>query len=73
MVCFNGLMIKKILITLFTLITIAALSCVAVYGYLMLYAAFTWQCNIYVGPRTVEAQQTCDRFNEVGLIRLLTF
>lgn len=64
---------KNILIILAAAVTTVALYYLIAYIYLSMYAAFTWQCNIYVGEKTVAAQQTCDEFNERGLIRLLTF
>ena len=64
--------IKRIVLVVVSLVLAAALVYATIYAYLMLYAAFTWQCNIYVGEKTVEAQQVCDQFNSGGLIKVLT-
>lgn len=64
--------LKKILLTILSLVVITALVVAITYGYLMLYAAFTWQCNIYVGEKTAEAQKVCDDFNSGGMLRVLT-
>lgn len=64
--------IKRIVLVVVSLVLVAALCYVAVYGYLIMYAAFTWQCNIYTGEKTVEAQQVCDNFNSGGMYKVLT-
>ena len=64
--------LKRITLALLALILFVVIGYVAAYGYLMMYAAFTWQCNIYVGEMTVEGQRVCNDFNDGGMIRVLT-
>jgi len=64
--------IKNIVKIAGLLVIVVALGYIAVYGYLITYAAFTWQCNIYVGPQTAEAREVCDNFNSGGFIKVLT-
>jgi len=65
-------LIKKLIRIAGAVIIVVALGYLMVYGYLLMYAAFTWQCNIYVGEQTAEARQVCDDFNTGGFIKVLT-
>lgn len=64
--------IKRTIAAVVGLVLLVAIGLIVTYGYLYVYAAFTWQCNIYTGEKTVEAQKVCDDFNSGGLIKVLT-
>lgn len=64
--------LKRIILTLIAAILAVVLYFVISYAYLYTYAAFTWQCKIYVGEMTPEGRKVCDDFNSGGLYKVLT-
>lgn len=63
---------KRVLAGLASVIIIIVISYAAAYTYLYVYAAYTWQCKIYVGEMSNEGRRVCKHFNEGGFVRVLT-
>jgi capsular polysaccharide biosynthesis protein len=65
-------MIKKILLWIVAIVLTVVVAYAAMYAYLLTKAAFTWQCQIYVGEMSAEGRKVCADYNSGGMLKVLT-
>lgn len=69
---YNIVMLKRVIKTIAAVALIVAVTYVLIMAYLFLKFIYVWNCQVYTGRLTPEAEQVCNDYNTGGLKKVLT-